>query len=121
MKNFLIGQISLDLTYEKMQKYKVEILKEVELSLNEIMDYIFRFTFSQESVDKLYKEVITSIYSLQIFPYRFVEYKNNFRIIIIRKKYRVFYKIDENNKKVTVYRILSSLQNYDNLTYPLNQ
>lgn len=98
-----------------MQKYNIEILKEVELNLNEIMDYIFRFTFSQESVDKIYKEVITSIYSLQILPYRFIECRNNYRIIIIRKKYRVFYKVDEINKKVIVYRIISSLQNFNNI------
>lgn len=105
-------QMNLEVIYEKM--YKIELLEETKNDLNVITDYIYRYTFSNEIVDKIYKEIVSSIYSLQIFPYRFKEI-NNFRIITIKWKYKVFYKVEENNKKVIIYRIFSSLQNYDSL------
>jgi len=35
--------------------------------------------------------------------------------MIIRWRYKVFYKIDDYNKKVIVYRILSSSKNFEKL------
>jgi len=105
-------QMNLEIIYEKM--YKIELLEGTKNDLNLITDYIYRCTFNIDIVDKIYKEIVSSIYSLQIFPYRFIEV-NNYRIITIKWKYKVFYKVDEVDKIVTIYRIFSSLQNYDSL------
>ncbi|MDP2089995.1 MAG: type II toxin-antitoxin system RelE/ParE family toxin [Candidatus Gracilibacteria bacterium] len=95
--------------------YKIKLLTETKSDLNIITDFIYSYTFSSEIVDNIYKDIVSGIYSLQIFPHRFKEYKNNIRVIIIRGKYKVFYGVNEESKTVTVYRIFSSLQNYENI------
>lgn len=95
--------------------YKIKLLSQTKSDLNIITDFIFRYTFSSEIVDNIYKEIVSWIYSLQIFPYRFKEYKNNIRVIIVRWKYKVFYSVNEDTKTITIYRIFSSLQNYENM------
>jgi hypothetical protein len=64
--------------------YSIELLDDTKSDLNIITDYIYRYTFSNEIVDKIYKDIVSAIYSLNIFPYRFAEYKDDIRIIIIK-------------------------------------
>gem|GEM_PF-4751677 len=77
-----------------MKKYNIVLKEAFHYDLNYIQDIIFRFTFSKETVKKIIDSIYIHIYSLSILPYRYVSYKN-FRVITIRKKYKVFYKINE--------------------------
>lgn len=95
--------------------YSIELLEETKKDLNIITENIFLYSFSVEIVDKIYKEIISNIFSLQIFPYRFIKYKNDYRVMTVRWKYKVFYKVDELNNKVIIYRVLSGLQDYESI------
>jgi len=97
--------------------YNIEIKKSVLEDLNEISDYIFRFSFSQETANKIYDEIMGKILSLKIFPYMFPVFENEFRVMTVRKKYRVFYKINENQKTVIIEYIFWSEENYQNLIH----
>jgi len=95
--------------------YKIVLSESSKNDLNYILEIIFRFTFNQDSVDRLYNEIVSQIYSLQIFPNRYVEYKYWLRVLNIRWKYKVFYKVNENKQEVQIYRILFSANNYENI------
>jgi len=94
--------------------YKIIFSEISKNDLNNISDIIFRFTFSKNITDNIYQKIITKIYSLQLFPYICTSYKE-YRIMLINKKYKVFYKVDENKKIIKIYRILFSSSNYQEI------
>ena len=98
-----------------MREYKIIFKNLYFLDLQLIQDIILRFTFSKNITQNIINEIYSSIFWLRIFPNRFIEYKYSFRIMTIKWKYKVFYKIDEKNQEVQVYRILFSSSNYDNI------
>jgi hypothetical protein len=61
-------------------------------------------SFSIDTSNKIYNEIMASILTLKIFPY-YPIFKDDLRVLTIRKKYRVFYKINEENKEVKIYYI----------------
>ncbi len=85
------------ISYDKM--YNIEIKKSVLEDLDEISDYIFRFTFSQETSNKIHDEIMWKILSLKVMPYMFPVFEDNFRVMTVKRKYRIFYKVDETKKK----------------------
>ncbi len=95
-----------------MKIYEVEIKNETREKINEISKYIYRTSFSKEIAYKNYDMIYKEIFSLKIFPYRFPMFNENYRVFTIDKKYRVFYKIDEEQEKIIVARIFSSYENY---------
>lgn len=97
--------------------YKVIIDPNAQLDLNRILDYIFRFSFSSITVNKIYDEIMSKIYGLQVFPKLYPVFKWDFRVMTVRKNYRIFYKINEAKKEVIIYYIFSSRENYDDLIY----
>ena len=44
-------------------------------------------------------------------------YKDNLRVMTIRKKYRVFYEVNDTKKEVTIQFIFGAEQDYDNLIH----
>ena len=97
--------------------YDIEIRESVLEDLNEISDYIFRFSFSQETANKIHDELMWRILSLKIFPYMFPVFEKQYRIMTVRKRYRIFYEVNENKKLVTIQYIFASEENYQNLIH----
>lgn len=92
--------------------YNIEIKDNVRKKINDISNYIYRFSFSKESSKKVYNKIYEWIFSLKIFPNRFPEFNSKYRVLTINKKYRVFYKIDEENQTIIVSSIFSSNEDY---------
>jgi len=91
--------------------YKIIILESVELKIQEIYDYVYRFSFSSSKSLNIINTIYSSIYSLEIFPFRFQKYNNKYRVITV-KNYRIFYKIVEENRTVIILDIFSCRENY---------
>ena len=88
-----------------MDKYAIEILFWAEQDLNEIALYYKKI--SNEVGDKFYSEVRTAIESLKINPFYQTD-SNEIRKIPLQKfPYKVFFKVDEENKIVYVIAITS--------------
>ncbi len=100
-----------------MKIYEVEIKNETREKINEISNYIYRFSFSKEIAYKNYDMIYREIFSLKIFPERFPKFNETYRVFTINKKYRVFYKIEEEKNKVVVSRIFSSYEDYENIEF----
>lgn len=103
------------ISYDKM--YNIEIKKSVLEDLDEISDYIFRFTFSQETSNKIHDEIMWKILSLKVMPYMFPVFEDNFRVMTVKRKYRIFYKVDETKKNVIIQHIFWSEEDYQNLIH----
>lgn len=95
--------------------YDIKIKESVLQDLEEISEYIFRITYSIELANKIYDKIMASIISLKIFPYSFPVFENKFRVMTIDKNYRVFYKVDEHLKVVTIQYIFWSSEDYEDL------
>jgi plasmid stabilization system protein ParE len=85
--------------------YQIAIPDNVMEDIFEIKEYIFRMSFSLESANKIYDEIMSNILTLKIFPSMYPVFENNLRVLTIKSKYRVFYEIDEYKKDVTVQYI----------------
>ena len=92
--------------------YNIEIKDLVREKINDISNSIYRFSFSKESSKKVYNQIYKEIFSLKIFPNRFPEFNKNFRVLTINKKYRVFFRVDDENMNVIVSRIFYSSEDY---------
>lgn len=90
--------------------YKIEIPKVVENDISELSDYIYRFSYDKEIARKVYDELYKSIFSLDFLPNRYQKYIWEYRRIIVKWSYKIYYKIDEINSKVIIIRILRSEQ-----------
>ena len=99
-----------------MKLYNIRISDNVHNFIWDLWEYIFRFSFSYEKSKKVTDNIYKEIFSLKIFPNRFPEFDNKFRVLTINKKYRVFFKVDEDIMNVVVSKIFSSSEDYiDNL------
>jgi len=95
-----------------MKIYKIEIKDNVHEFIWELGEYIFKNSFSFEISNNIIDNIYKDIFSLKVFPNRFPEFNNNYRVLTINKKYRVFYIVDEENMKVIISRIFASVENY---------
>ena len=85
--------------------YKIIIPDYVMEDIFDIKEYIFRMSFSMEKANKVYNEIMANILALKIFPSMYPVFKSNLRVMTVRRKYRVFYKVDELSKAVTIQYI----------------
>lgn len=95
--------------------YKIVIRDAVHIDINELSDYIYRFSFNQEIAKKIYDDLYKAIFSLEFLPYRFEKYIWEYRRIIVQWSYKIFYKIDEENKKVIITRVIRTEQDLNNV------
>lgn len=95
--------------------YKIVIRDVVHIDINELSDYIYRFSFNQEIAKKIYDDLYKAIFSLEFLPYRFEKYIWEYRRIIVQWSYKIFYKIDEENKKVIITRVIRTEQDLNNV------
>lgn len=70
-------------------------------------------SFSKETANKIYNEIMASILTLKIFPSSYPIFKNDLRVLTVRKKYRVFYKINKSEKVVKILYIFWTEQDYN--------
>ena len=97
--------------------YKIIIPDYVMEDIYEIKEYIFRMSFSIDTANKIYNEIMASILTLRIFPLAYPVFQNDLRVLTVRRNYRVFYKVNELNKEVKVYYIFWTEQDYNTLIH----
>lgn len=85
--------------------YKIEIPQIVHNDINNLSDYIFRFSFSKEIAKKVFDNLYSSIFSLDFMPNRYETYFWEYRRIIVNWSYKIIYKVDEKEKKVIIIRV----------------
>ncbi len=96
-----------------MKIYNIDIKSEVHDFIWDVWEYIFKESFSFSVSKKVMDNIYKNIFSLKVFPYRYPEFNDKYRVFTINKKYRVFYHIDEENNTIIISRIFSSYQNYE--------
>ncbi len=94
-----------------MKEYEIIILNEVELQIENILNYIYLNTYNKNLVKKISDLLYWSCYSLKYFPYRFQIWFDNVRILNV-KNFRIFYEIFEKERKVVIFQILWQSQDY---------
>jgi plasmid stabilization system protein ParE len=95
-----------------MQIYNLEIKDSVHDFIWEIWEYIFRHSFNFNSSEKIINLIYKEIFSLKIFPYRCHDFNEIYKVLTINKRYRVFYRVLEEQKTVIISRIFASWENY---------
>lgn len=101
-----------------MENYKITFLHDALIDLEEIVLYIA--SDSKEKALKWHSVLINKVENLSIFPEMGVVVpdkkiqKLNFRMLHI-ENYIVFYKVFEQQKEITILRVLNAKRNYPNL------
>ena len=91
--------------------YKIELLPIAKKDIEDIIDYISNTLKNNVAAIKLSKDFIRGANSIIDLPYGSPEYepirqlKYNYRCVKI-KNYLMFYTINENNKTITILRVL---------------
>ena len=91
--------------------YKIEVNEKAILDLNWIYDYLYEITFSLDFSRDFVQDVYKKILYLKLFPSMYQNTYKNFKTIQI-KSYKIFYKVNETKKIVTIFRILWASQNF---------
>lgn len=97
--------------------YIVELKDEAKNDIFELTDYIFRFSFSQNISDKIYDEIYQKIFSLEFMPQMYQKVLWDYRVALVKKSYRIFYRIEEENKKVIIVRVIRTDQNIEEILF----
>jgi plasmid stabilization system protein ParE len=97
-----------------MPEYSVRLLGVAEDDLDEICEYLARFY--PGTVERFLEDLEKSFYNAAHNPRMYQSYESNkeYRRIVVGN-YLAFYKTDDNEKRVDVYRILHGKRNIDNL------
>ncbi|QBN19275.1 type II toxin-antitoxin system RelE/ParE family toxin [Flavobacterium nackdongense] len=88
-----------------MDKYAIEMLFWAEQDLNEIA--LYYKSLSNELGDKFYYQVRKVIESLKVNPFYQTDFGNIRKIPVQKFPYKVFFKVDEENKIVYIEAIIS--------------
>lgn len=91
--------------------YEIEIPPIVVNDIQELSDYIYRFSFDADMSRKIYDDLYKKIFSLNFLPNRYETYIWEYRRIIVQWSYKIFYKIDEDHRKIIIVRVLRSENN----------
>lgn len=100
--------------------YQLEYLPVAKQDMIEIMHYINRELCNPIAAENLASEMIESADRLMEFPYANVVHfiskplKHEYRKLIVQN-YIMFYWVDENEKKVTIARVIYSRRDYRKL------
>jgi len=96
--------------------YHVKIAEQALLDMRKIYKYIANELIEPVIAEKQYSRIETAVYSLDRMPERFRQYKKepwrsrNLRVMPV-DNYIVFYTVDNENRLVTVIRIMYSRRN----------
>ena len=97
--------------------YNVEIKDLAQEDINEISEYIYRFSLSKAIAKKIYNEIMGKILSLKIFPYLYPAYNSEYRVMTVRKRYRIFYKVIQDKKLVEIHYVFWAEEDYDSIIH----
>lgn len=86
--------------------YKIIISDLVYYDIKELTDYLYNISYSKILSDKLADELFKVIFSLNFMPQMYQEYLWEYRRVIVKWSYKIIYKIDEENKKVIIIRVV---------------
>jgi plasmid stabilization system protein ParE len=100
-----------------MQNYYIEISPDVDNDIIELTDYIYRMSFSENIAWNLYNELYAKIYSLSFMPEMYQKVLWEYRVALVKKTYRIFYRVEEENKKVIIVRIIRTDQNIEDILF----
>lgn len=99
-----------------MEEYSIVKTENAVLDARKITAHILK-SFGQESALKMVNELESNILLLKTFPKLGIVPKDlvlkrqDFRILILKKNL-VFYKINDKNREIIIYRIFDQRQNY---------
>lgn len=91
--------------------YKIVMRDAVHNDIFNLTEYIYRFSLSKQIANKVYNDLYSAIFSLNFLPNRFEKSIWEYRRLIVDWNYKIFYRVDEENKKVIIIRVLRSEQN----------
>lgn len=100
--------------------YKLVYLPIAKEDITKVVLYITEHLKATKAAIDLLNSIETSILKLAEFPYSYKvyktanEYENEYRILPV-KNYLIFYTVNEEEKTVTIYRVIYSKRNLDNL------
>ncbi len=94
-------------------EYIVEYDDEANNDLIHYVDYIERQTFSKEIAEKQASMIFVETMKLSFMPNMYLKTYKDFHTLNVKNR-KIFYKIYEEKKKVIIFRILSSYQEYKN-------
>ena len=97
--------------------YTVDLKDEAKNDIFELTDYIFRFSFSRNISDKIYDEIYQKIFSLEFMPHMYQKVLWEYRVALVKKTYRIFYRIEEENNKVIIVRVIRTDQNIEDILF----
>ncbi|MFU2164956.1 type II toxin-antitoxin system RelE/ParE family toxin [Streptococcus pluranimalium] len=105
-----------------MDKYQVIAPNEIYEQLNEIRTYISEKLFNPSAGDKVLREIVKGLRSLEVFPERGFNADERFGKVVnpgaitrglpLKKEYIVLYDIDNDSKIVNVRYLLSTKSDY---------
>ncbi len=90
-------------------KYHIKFLSAARSDLESAEAYLTQYSW--EAARDFYAALDEVLYSLQTMPYMFQEYDRlpQYRRFIVGR-YLVFYRVNEVNKRIVIYRVLHSAQ-----------
>ena len=97
--------------------YTVDLKDEAKNDIFELTDYIFRFSFSRNISDKIYDEIYQKIFSLEFMPHMYRKVLWEYRVALVKKTYRIFYRIEEENNKIIIVRVIRTDQNIEDILF----
>lgn len=100
-----------------MENYYVDISPDVDDDIVELTDYIYRMSFSKSTAARIYNELYSKIYSLNFLPQMYQKVLWDYRVALVKKTYRIFYRIEEEDKKVIVVRVIRTDQNIEDILF----
>ena len=89
--------------------YRVYVREAVDEELEQVVDYLSQN--NPQHAREIYQEVRAGIESLQEYARRAPVYKEPHRVMTLRNKYRIFYKVHDLHREVEVMHIFAPGQN----------
>jgi len=86
--------------------YKIEISDLVYSDIKELTDYVYNNSYSRVLSDKLADDLFKAIFSLNFMPEMYQKYIWEYRRLIVKWSFKIIYKIDKENKKVIIMRVI---------------
>jgi plasmid stabilization system protein ParE len=100
--------------------YNIEYLPSALNDIKEITRYVGVKLDNPSAADRLAEDIVDAVESLSDTPYKYPVYiplvplENEYRKILVHN-YFVFYCVSENDKTVTVYRVMFAKRDIDSL------
>lgn len=86
--------------------YDVEVPRRAYEDITELSNYVFQFSMNKNIAIKVYNDLYKAISSLEFMPERYQEYLGEYRRIIVKGSYKIIYKINIEEKKVVIIRVV---------------